>query len=140
MPCCLHVKNLFNRFRKQVAALLSLQRAAMFRLYPALHTFPAAVKRRYPRCNINPSFSYNLLLDIVEHVLEKEKFQDREGVIGSRKSKNRQCNLRNKLYYNLQNFTQKTKDRATQTLLKSVGEYAYNIGLWWLSNEQSSIN
>ena len=102
----------------------------MFRLYPALHTFPAAVKRRYPRCNINPSFSYNFLLDIVKHVLEKEKFQDREGVIGSRKSKNRQCNLRNKLYYNLQNFTQKTKDRATQTLLKSVGEYAYNIGLW----------
>ena len=121
----------------------------MFRLHPALHTFPAAVKRRYPRCNINPSFSYNFFVDIVEHVLEKEKFPDREGVIGSRKSKNRQCNLRkkkkkkrlkNKLYYNLQNFTQKTKDRATQTLLKSVGEYAYNIGLWWLSNEQSSIN
>jgi hypothetical protein len=56
------------------------------------------------------------------------------------RKKKKKKRLKNKLYYNLQNFTQKTKDRATQTLLKSVGEYAYNIGLWWLSNEQSSIN
>ena len=55
---------------------------------------------------------------------EQEKFEDIKGVIRSRKSKNdRQYNgQKKKGNNNLQSTTQKTKNQATQTPLKTGGE------------------
>jgi hypothetical protein len=53
-------------------------------------------------------------------------FEDVKGVIGSRKSKDRQHNAQKKKDKNtnidLQNFTQKTKDRTKRTPLKTESE------------------
>ena len=55
-----------------------------------------------------------------------EEFEDTKGVIKIRKSKDRQHNgqlkKEKKTNNDLQNITQKTKDRVTQTPLKTGGE------------------
>ena len=56
---------------------------------------------------------------------EKEKFEDTKGLIRSRKSEARRYNGQKKTYKNdLQNITQKTKNRASRTLPKTGGEHA----------------
>jgi len=54
----------------------------------------------------------------------QEEFEDTKGIIRIHKSKDRQYNSQNKkdnwTNNDLQSTTQKTRDRATRTLLKSV--------------------
>jgi hypothetical protein len=64
---------------------------------------------------------YSLVIFKVLNPLLEEKFEDTKDVIRSRKSKDRQHNGRKKkderTNNDLQNITQKSEDRATQTLL-----------------------
>jgi hypothetical protein len=56
----------------------------------------------------------------------EERLSDTKGVIRSRKSNDRQYNDQMKrTNNNLQNNTQKTKDRATRTPLKTGSEHRY---------------
>jgi hypothetical protein len=66
-----------------------------------------------------------LTLFFWHYVWEEEKFENTKGVIRNCKSKNRQRNSQKKktdkkINNELQNIAQKTKDRATPTLLKPV--------------------
>ena len=59
------------------------------------------------------------------------KFDDIKGVIRIRKSKDRQCNGQKekkdkRINNNLQNITQKTKDRAKQTPPKTCGDLRFS--------------
>ena len=67
------------------------------------------------------SFSITVFLSSIE-----KKFEYTEGVIRGRKSKDRLCNGQQKKYkrtnHDLQNTTQKTKDRVIRTPPKTVGE------------------
>ena len=64
---------------------------------------------------------YSLVIFKVLNPLLEEKFEDTKDVIRSRKLKDRQHNGRKKkderTNNDLQNITQKSEDRATQTLL-----------------------
>ena len=67
---------------------------------------------------------HSWICDNEYEVYSQEEFENTKGVIRIRKSKDRQHNGQKKKYkqhINLQNTTQKKKDRATRTPLKPGG-------------------
>jgi hypothetical protein len=71
-----------------------------------------------------------LILFHKESYVKQDKFEDTKGIIGICKSKDRQHNGQKKkderTNNDLQNITQKTKDRVTRTPLKTGGELRFS--------------
>ena len=70
-------------------------------------------------CELGSSDCYSVV-SYINNILAKKKFEDTKGVIGSCNSTDRQYNFQNKnTDTDLQNTTQKPKDWATRTPLKT---------------------
>jgi hypothetical protein len=64
----LQVKDLFCRFRKSRRTVAAIENY-VFRLYPALNTYPVAFKMRCPGCLMLSTFMYICLYCVTSHTL-----------------------------------------------------------------------